>query len=196
MPNQLFCQLVCKQWGAAKGIGRRAVQAVQEGRCDLRSARYSPPPVRHRCGAYMACPCDVQRHAFRRPAGVFLAHCASVTQVFGLYCAGVELATIQLVEGYWRSSNRSDRFMTCRVAGVCKGGNDSQAYCKGNHDGQLCEVCEASAAPRGPSSCCWCAHTLHCAPARARPTCRTLCVWKCGLLVGCTWAKMIPIFWA
>ncbi len=54
--------------------------------------------------------------------------------------SGEELATIQVQEDYWRISSSSSQFMRCRTEGVCKGGNDTSAYCKDNHDGRLCEV--------------------------------------------------------
>lgn len=85
--------------------------------------------------------------------------------------AGTSLATISLERGYWRTSASSDDIRRCPYAEYCIGGTgykteidstrrqlteevfNSDNYCRANHQGPYCRVCDADSFPSVIGKC-------------------------------------------
>ena len=70
------------------------------------------------------------------------------------YEDGTELATLNLKEGYWRTSERSKEILSCPIEEACSphiGKNGSFSPCAENHQGPLCTLCVDGFARSGDS---------------------------------------------
>ena len=54
---------------------------------------------------------------------------------------GLELQSLPLDPGYWRTTPNSTNVEACRTEEACVGGNDTLTYCLYGHKGPFCEVC-------------------------------------------------------
>ena len=63
--------------------------------------------------------------------------------------AGMTIETLDILPGFWRTSNGSTEVLSCLNEEHCKGGNNTADLCSEGYNGPLCAVCASGFAATG-----------------------------------------------
>ncbi|CAM9198462.1 unnamed protein product [Ectocarpus sp. 12 AP-2014] len=69
---------------------------------------------------------------------------------------GMNVSTLNLTRGYWRTSAESRNVLKCYQENACVGGVDTSRYCEEGYQGAYCAVCDADFASGYQYSCSSC----------------------------------------
>jgi hypothetical protein len=69
---------------------------------------------------------------------------------------GMDVPTMTLKEGYWRTSQFSKEILPCLNPDHCVGGSDPTSYCSDGYEGPLCAVCSSGYAAVGSGETLMC----------------------------------------
>ncbi|CAB1102169.1 unnamed protein product [Ectocarpus sp. CCAP 1310/34] len=73
--------------------------------------------------------------------------------------SGTTVATLDLQEGYYRTSAESQVVVECYLTSACAGGTDPKNYCADGYEGPYCSVCADGYAPGTAYQCHECSGT-------------------------------------
>ena len=80
------------------------------------------------------------------PKGTFLAAdrllCDNIISGVEETKDGMSLEFLRLMQGYWRTNEKSTDIRECPVKEACIGGNEINQYCRVGHEGPYCNLCE------------------------------------------------------
>ncbi|GMI06912.1 hypothetical protein TrLO_g13169 [Triparma laevis f. longispina] len=66
--------------------------------------------------------------------------CIKVTDGMSEETPGMNLTTINVKQGFWRTNSKSTDVRECLIPEACVGGNSTN-YCRSGHEGPYCAVC-------------------------------------------------------
>ena len=73
----------------------------------------------------------------------------SVPEGVSANSSAMTLYTLELLEGYYRTTSNSTQILPCLNEAHCAGGSDPSSYCADGHEGPLCAVCASGFAAIG-----------------------------------------------
>ncbi|GMI14345.1 hypothetical protein TrVE_jg11238 [Triparma verrucosa] len=105
-----------------------------------------------------ACSCDRQYYFVEEPDGDFIGSCKECPENTNCDQAGLNLATLPVNPGYWRSSNDSSNIVKCYTEDSCnqKTNQTNRTQCSDGHKGPICNVCDQGYAKDYTGTCEWC----------------------------------------
>ncbi|GMI01202.1 hypothetical protein TrST_g6997 [Triparma strigata] len=120
------------------------------------------------------------------PAGEFrddaTYSCEKVVEGVKMYVAGMNVTTLDLEPGYWRTKSSSRVVTKCMSTEHCLGGSNASKQCKTGHQGPLCGVCSPGYASVGSGSSLKC---VTCSGGDAKQTISVYSVLLFLCLVAC-----------
>ncbi|CAM9433543.1 unnamed protein product, partial [Ectocarpus sp. 13 AM-2016] len=119
--------------------------------CPLGEYAYDKEAEDNSCRFELACArCSADCEAI--PSSVTMADstipvCVELMEGTQASSSGTTVATLDLREGYYRTSAESQVVVECYLTSACVGGTDPENYCADGYEGPYCSVCADGYAP-------------------------------------------------